>query len=289
MTVKARIGIINRTINMLDFLMADHGGIYAHHGIEPTFDTLAGKESIDALIAGDLDFVVSIGAAVRAIMQDDAPIKVGLLVHRNAPHWLMASARIVEPADLKGRKVQAAQPGSEPDVMVQKWLTAKGLDPQADVELVYERVHVGWTEDSPDPKEDAVIARTLEQEVLEAKGFHTLVDLCEEYPNTLVHGLIVTERTLINNPNLLDSMVAAHGEIASWIDEGRPEVLEFIQTSWDVKQDRAARAIHALKGKFVARFEASDFGPVIESSAIAVGAPPIEVKRLMAERPIANR
>jgi ABC-type nitrate/sulfonate/bicarbonate transport system substrate-binding protein len=284
MTVNARIGIINRTINMLDFLMAKHGGIYARHGIEPTFDTLAGKESIDALIAGDLDFVVSIGAAVRAIMQDDAPIKVGLLVHRNAPHWLMASAQIAQPADLKGRKVQAAQPGSEPDVMVQKWLSAKGLDPQADVELVYERVHVGWTEDGPDPEEDAVIARTLEQEVLEAKGFHTLVDLCEEYPNTLVHGLIVTERTLTNSPDLLDSMVAAHGEVASWIDEGRPEVLDFIRASWGVTQERAERAIRALKGKFVARFEASDFGPVIESSAIAVGRPPIEVRRLMAER-----
>jgi ABC-type nitrate/sulfonate/bicarbonate transport system substrate-binding protein len=266
---------------MLDFLMAEHAGIYAANDIEPRFDTLAGKESIDALVAGDLDFVVSIGAAARAIMQDNAPIRAALLVHRNAPHWIMVPERITSPADLKGRKVQAAQPGSEPDVMVQKWLTANGLDPQSDVELIYERAHQPWTPDGPDPKEDAAIARTLEQEVLEGKGFHTLVDLCEEYPNTLVHGLIVTERTLAERPELVDAMIASHREVASWIDEGRAEVLDFITLNWGVTPERAARAVRSLNGKFVARFEPSDFDRVIESSAIALGKPPIPVSRLM--------
>lgn len=284
MASTARIGIINRTINMLDFLLAENAGIYAGHGIEPQFDTLAGKESIDALLSGDLDVVVSIGAAVRAIMQDDAPIRAVLLVHRNAPHWLMADERISSPSDLKGGKVQAAQPGSEPDVMVQKWLNENGLDPKADVELVYERAHQGWAEDGPGPEEDAVIARTLEQEVLEAKGFHTLVDLCEAYPNTLVHGLIVTERTLAERPELADAMVASHREVAAWIDDGRPEVLDFIWSNWAVTPERAARAVRSLNGKFVARFEPSDFDRVIESSGVALGKPPIAVDRLMANR-----
>ena len=267
---------------MLDFLMADHSGIYASNGIEPQFDTLAGKESINSLLSGDLDFVVSIGAAVRAIMQDDAPIRAALLVHRNAPHWLMAAARITSPADLKGKRVQAAQPGSEPDVMVQKWLTAHGLDPQADVELIYERAHQPWTEDGPDPEEDAVIARTLEQEVLGGKGFHTFVDLCEEYPNTLVHGLIATERTLEERPTLVDAMVASHREVALWIDGGRSEVLDFIVSNWAVTPERASRAVRSLNGKFVTRFDPSDFGRVIESSGIALNMPPISVDRLMA-------
>ena len=281
---KTRIGIINRTINMLDFLLAEHAGIYARNGIEPKFDTLAGKESIDAVVAGRLDFVVSIGAAVRAIMQDGAPVRVALLVHRNAPHWLMASERIGKPSDLRGRKVQAAQPGSEPDVMVRKWLAAHGLDPERDVELTYERAHPGWTEDGPPPQEDAVIARTLEQEVLEARGFHTLVDLCKEYPNTLVHGLVATERTLKERPELVAAMVASHREAAAWIDEGRPEVLDFIAATWRVSRERAARAVRSLNGKFVARFDPSDFATVIESSAKALGKPPVAVERLMAVR-----
>lgn len=284
MATTARIGIINKTINMLDFLIAEHAGIYAANDIQPQFDTLAGKESIDALVAGDLDFVVSIGAAARAIMQDDAPVRAALLVHRNAPHWIMVPERISSPADLKGRKVQAAQPGSEPDVMVQKWLAANGLDPQVDVELVYERAHQPWTSDGPDPEEDAAIARTLEQEVLEGKGYHTLVDLCEEYPNTLVHGLIVTDRTLAERPELVEAMVASHREVASWIDEGRAEVLDFIASNWGVTPERAVRAVRSLNGKFVARFAPTDFDGVIESSAVALGKPPIPVDRLMANR-----
>jgi ABC-type nitrate/sulfonate/bicarbonate transport system substrate-binding protein len=284
MPTPVRIGIINRTINMLDFLLADHASIYADNGLAPSFDTLAGKESIDALLAGDLDFVVSIGAAARAIMQDNAPVRAALLVHRNAPHWLMANDSIASSAVLKGLKVQAAQPGSEPDVMVQKWLTANGLNPQTDVELVYQRAHPGWKEDGPDPEEDAVIARTLEQEVLEAKGYHTLVDLCEAYPNTLVHGLIVTERTIAERPELVDAMVASHRQVATWIDEARPQVLDFIQQTWNVSPERAQRAVKALNSRFTARLEPSDFETVIASSAIALNKPPIPVDRLIAPR-----
>lgn len=284
MRTPVRIGIINRTINMLDFLLADHATIYADNSLTSSFDTLAGKESIDALVAGDLDFVVSIGAAVRAIMQDDAPVRVALLVHRNAPHWLMVNDTINSPVDLRGRKVQAAQPGSEPDAMVQKWLTANGLDAQADVELVYQRAHPGWTEDGPDPEEDAVIARTLEQEVLEAKGYHTLVDLCEAYPNTLVHGLIVTERTIAERPELLEAMISSHRQVATWIDEARPEVLEFIASTWNVTPARAQRAVEALNSRFTARLDPADFETVIASSAAALNKPPISIDRLITAR-----
>ncbi len=280
--MQARIGIINRTINMLDFLLAQEVGIYRKHDLEVTFDTLAGRESIQALQAGQLDVVLSIGAAVRTIMEDGAPLKVALLVHRNAPHWVMARTAFKSARDLKGRKVQAAQPGSEPDVMVRRWLRENDLDPERDVELTYERAHPGWTEDGPDPKEDAVIARTLEQEVLEARGFHTLIELCSTYPNTLVHGLVVQEPTLAERPGMLAALVKSHREVASWIDEGREEVLAFIQRQWGVSRERAERATRSLNGKFVARLEPEDFGPVIAASSAATGKPPIPVTALLA-------
>ncbi len=84
--IKARIGIINKTINMLDFLLAEDAGLYRKHGVDVEFDTLAGLRSIRALEAGDLDVVVSIGASVRARMQEQLPLKVLLLIHRNGPH-----------------------------------------------------------------------------------------------------------------------------------------------------------------------------------------------------------
>lgn len=278
----ARIGIINRTINMLDFLLAEHAGIYAANGLEPQFDTLAGKESIESLLAGDLDFVVSVGAATRAIMTEDAPVRVALLVHRNAPHWLMASPSVSSVADLRGRKVQAAQPGSEPDVMVQKYLSENGLNPSTDVELIYQRAHPGWKENGPRPEEDAVIARTLEQEVLEAMDYQTLVELCEHYPNTLIHGLVATEKTITADPGLLKAMIESHRTVAAWIDEGKDEVIDFIAANFTVSEDRARRAVSSLNGKFVARLEPSDFNRVIESSATALGQQPIDVNRLVA-------
>jgi ABC-type nitrate/sulfonate/bicarbonate transport system substrate-binding protein len=276
-----RIGIINRTINMLDFQLAQEAGIYAAHGLQVSFDTLAGKESTDALAAGKLDVVVSIGAAARAIMTEDAPLKVALMVHRNAPHWLMAREGIATQADLRGRLVQAAQPGSEPDLMVRRWLTEGGLDPDRDVTLTYERAHPGWTEDGPSPREDAAIARTLEHEVLEARGFHTLLDLCERYPDTLVHGLVVTEAFVAQRLPALRALVAAHREVAAWIDEARPEAVAFIQERWKVSPERGQRACRSLNGRFVARLSPVEFGPVLAASARATGKPELAVERLI--------
>jgi sulfonate transport system substrate-binding protein len=279
--VRARIGIINKTINMLDFLVADEAGIYRKHGLDVEFDTLAGLRSIRALQAGELDVVVSIGAAVRARMQEQLPLKVLLLIHRNAPHWVMGRAGISGVNDLRGGSIQAGDQGSEPDVMVRRWLSENGLDPEKDVRLTYERAHPGWTEDGPSPVEDAAIARTLEREVLEARGYKVLVELCTAFPNTLVHGLVVMEKTLNEAPDLVSGLVDAHREVSRWIEEGRPEVVSFIHNRWGVSEERAKAAVASLSGVFVARREPEDFGTVIGSSAAALGLPAIEVADLL--------
>ncbi len=278
---KIKIGIINQTINMLDFLFGKENGIYQSNGLAVDFDLVAGNESIELLLDGKLDFVVSVGAAVRAIMANNAPLRATLLVHQNAPHWLMASSSIDSPENLRGKKVQAAQPGSEPDVMVQKYLSENGLNPQIDVNLIYERSHPGWTFNGSRPQEDAVIARTLEQEVLEEWGYHTLVELCEHYPNTLIHGLITTEKYLNNNAAIVDAMISSHTIISEWINDGRNEVIDFISKTFQVSEARAHRAITSLKGKFVARLDPEDFQPVINASATTLGIPAISTERLL--------
>jgi len=279
--VKTRIGIINKTINMLDFLLAEDAGLYRKYGLEVEFDTLAGLRSIRALQSGELDVIVSIGAAIRARMQEQLPLKVLLLIHRNAPHWVMGRPGIETVNDLRGGSIQAGDQGSEPDVMVRRWLRENGLDPDKDVQLSYERAHAGWTEEGPLPAEDAAIARTLEREALEARGYKVLVELCSAFPNTLVHGLVVMEKTLTEKPELVSGLVAAHTEVSQWIESGRPEAVAFIRDRWGVSEERAKSAIASLSGVFVARHEPADFSTVIASSAAALGQPAIEVAVLL--------
>lgn len=277
----ARIGIINRTINMLDFMLADASGVYEKHGLTVQFDLLGGLRSIEALRGGELDVVVSIGAAVRAIMQDQTPVRVVLLVHRNGPHWVMGKPGVTDALALKGGSVQAGDRGTEPDLMVRKWLRASGLEPDVDVELTYEKAHVGWTDDGPEPAETAAIARTLEREVLEAKGYASLVELASTFPNTLIHGLVVMRSTIEVRPAMIDRLIAAHRDVSAMIDEASPEALSFIKQTWGVDDGRARSAAASLNGVFVARQDVADFGAVIASSAEALGMPPIDVADLV--------
>jgi ABC-type nitrate/sulfonate/bicarbonate transport system substrate-binding protein len=279
---KARIGIINGTINMLDLLLAKDAGLYAKHDVDVEFDFIAGLRSIEALRAGDLDVVVSVGATIRAIMNDDAPLKIVQLIHHNGPHWVMGRPGVTSVLQLKGGKVQAGDKGTEPDVMVRKWLTANGLKPDEDVELTYEKSHADWTDDGPAPEEDGAIARTLEREVLEAKGFTPLIELCTDYPDTLIHGLTVTEQTLAERPQMVAGLIKAHKEVSQWIDDGHPTAIKFIQDSWGASAERAKGATEFLKGVFVSRLDEKDFGTVIASSAAALAKPPITVQRLLA-------
>ncbi len=280
---KARIGIINGTINMLDLLLAKDAGLYEKHGVDVEFDFIAGLRSIQALRAGELDVVVSVGATIRAIMNDDAPLKIVQLIHHNGPHWVMGRPGVTDVQGLKGGKVQAGDKGTEPDVMVRKWLTANSLTPDVDVELTYEKSHADWTDGGPSPEEDGAIARTLEREVLEAKGFTPLVELCTDFPDTLIHGLTVTEQTLTERPQMVAGLIKAHKEVSNWIDEGHPTAIKFIQDSWGASAERAKGATQFLKGVFISRLDQSDFGTVIASSATALNKPPISVERLLAE------
>ena len=279
----ARIGIINGTINMLDLLLAKDAGLYEKHGVDVEFDFIAGLRSIEALRAGELDVVVSVGATIRAIMNDDAPLKIVQLIHHNGPHWVMGRPGVTDVQGLKGGKVQAGDKGTEPDVMVRKWLTANGLTPDVDVELTYEKSHADWTDDGPSPEEDGAIARTLEREVLEAKGFTPLVELCTDFPDTLIHGLTVAEQTLTERPQMVAGLIKAHKEVSNWIDQGHPTAIKFIQDSWGASAERAKGATQFLKGVFVSRLDPKDFGTVIASSATALDKPPISVERLLAE------
>jgi ABC-type nitrate/sulfonate/bicarbonate transport system substrate-binding protein len=279
---KVRIGIINYTINMLDFMLAEHAGLYREQGLEVEFDTLGGLRSIQALVDGELDVVVSIGAAARAIMKDATPVKVALLVHRNGPHWVMGRPGIDDVRDLKGGSVQAGDRGTEPDLMVRKWLTASGLEPDVDVELTYERVHTAWTENGPRPAEDGVIARTLERDALDSMGFRPLVELASTYPNTLVHGLVMLDRTIAERPQVVRGLVAAHREVSRWIDDANDDVVRYIEQTWSVSEERARAAAKFVNGVFTARRELSDFGPVLASSAAALGMPAIAPGDLLA-------
>jgi ABC-type nitrate/sulfonate/bicarbonate transport system substrate-binding protein len=279
---KVRIGIINYTINMLDFMLAEHAGLYREQGLEVEFDTLGGLRSIQALVDGELDVVVSIGAAARAIMKDATPVKVALLVHRNGPHWVMGRPGIDDVRDLKGGSVQAGDRGTEPDLMVRKWLTASGLEPDVDVELTYERVHTAWTENGPRPAEDGVIARTLERDALDSMGFRPLVELASTYPNTLVHGLVMLDRTIAERPQVVRGLVAAHREVSRWIDDANDDVVRYIEQTWRVSEERARAAAKFVNGVFTARRELSDFGPVLASSAAALGMPAIAPGDLLA-------
>ena len=92
-------------------------------------------------------------------------------------------------------------------------------------------------------------------------------------------------------PQLIDPSPSNMGEgsiplmvtvaASAMIDEASPEALSFIKQNWGVDDGRARSAVASLNGVFVARRDVADFGPVIASSAEALGMPPIDVADLV--------
>ena len=80
---------------------------------------------------------------------------------------------------------------------------------------------------------------------------------------------------------MIDRLVAAHRDVSAMIDDASPEALSFIKQNWGVDDGRARSAVASLNGVFVARRDVADFGPVIASSAEALGMPPIDVADLV--------
>jgi NitT/TauT family transport system substrate-binding protein len=123
---KVRISFVVPVTEYADLLLGYDAGYFTDEGLDVELVQAGGGVATPALIAGDLNFSGSPGAAISAILKG-AKLKVLFITNDRAPYLLWAQADIKTVADLKGKAVGVITRGDTTEIAMRYFLVKQGF------------------------------------------------------------------------------------------------------------------------------------------------------------------
>lgn len=255
-----KIGIINESLNMLDHFVALDAGFFRDEGLDVELVVQSGASA--GMPATENVLVTSFAAqVVEAILLYRAPYKFVLINRREPPHYVVSRPEIKTVADLKGKTICGAGTGSTNYKMMVDWLRRNGLEPGRDVKIETPTTPPSSFFNGPTPDwarplmraaYDATMVVPPEWEWLtQVAGYNTLVELCEEYPNRMIHGLAAHEDTLKREPELIRKVVRAHIRAAQTIQNDRETTVQIVMQRWGLSRQVAEGVYQNMHWRFI--------------------------------------
>ncbi len=118
------------------FLAVDEG-LFAKYGLDVDLTYIAsGTTSMQSLLAGDVQFVVTSGGEPAAAYLGGAPTRIVLSWMRTLPSVFMVQPSITSPEQLRGQTIGITRFGGQPHTAARLALKGWGLDPDTDVQYL---------------------------------------------------------------------------------------------------------------------------------------------------------
>jgi len=187
----------------------------------------AGTTSINALIAGDVDMVITTSSAAIAAALRGAPVTI-IATGGAPPYKLVAHPSVITTAQLKGKVVGSSQLGSGADFALRKLLPKVGLTPGKDVTIIptgisdaYKRILLIFQ-----GRIDATLSTLENVFQLEITGqkLSVLADLREMGVYVSGTDIVTTREFLKNYPHRAKAFLKAFSE-AIWTGMNNKEIL----------------------------------------------------------------
>ena len=112
-------------------------GLFRKYDLEPQIVFISGAPPhVAALLAGDVDFTIFAGPASIAANVEGADVVVLMSFINTMDHSFFSTPAIKKPADLKGKRIGVARPGSSDDYGARVALSKWGIQPDKEVALL---------------------------------------------------------------------------------------------------------------------------------------------------------
>lgn len=241
-TEKLKMGTPSTGLVELSQQMAKSKGFYAQENLEVEITRIAADVSIKALVAGEIDFVLALGSAVRAAAQG-VPVK-GLMANIDKPyHVLVVRPEIKEGKDLKGKSFAISAPADSPTQIIKAALKYYGLDPEKDATLV---TLGGNPERVAGMKGGAVQATVLEPLYAvkaENEGMRVLLKAADIMDMPLA-GMSTSDKMIKERPEVIMRALRATAKGMKYLKDpkNKEEVLQYMVTALQVTKEEATAA-----------------------------------------------
>jgi NitT/TauT family transport system substrate-binding protein len=208
--------------------IAKETGLFEKYGLDVRLVQItAGTTSINALIAGDVDMVITTSSAAIAAALRGAPVTI-IATGGAPPYKLVAHPTVTSALQLKGKVVGSSQLGSGADFALRKLLPKLGLTPGKDVTIL----PTGLSEPKPrmllilQGRIDATLGTvdSILQFELNGQKLSVLADLMEMGVYVSGSDIATTREFLKNYPHRAKAFLKAFSE-AIWTGMYNKEIL----------------------------------------------------------------
>ena len=241
---KVTIHVPSKSLSIMPYYLGKDKGFFAAEQIEPQLVMMAPPTAIAAMVAGELDFSSTTGAATSAIMRG-LPLRRVFYVQQDPVHVLLAQPEIKSVEALIGKTVGVTALTDAVGMSTSVILRAHGIE-AGKVTLLAMQVTDNAIKSLTSKRIAATLLAPPYVEELEAKGYVKLAEARTYAPLSFI-GLVSSMETVKKSPQKVNGMIAALHRTMNYIinPANRRDVVEYVSSYHKIDLPLAEKAFAA--------------------------------------------
>jgi ABC-type nitrate/sulfonate/bicarbonate transport system substrate-binding protein len=243
-STKVTIHVPSKSLSIMPYYFGKDKGFFAAEQIEPQLVMMAPPVAIAALVAGELDFSSTTGAATSAIMRG-LPIRRVFYVQQDPVHALLAQPEIKSIEELIGKTIGVTALTDAVGMSTNVILRAHGIE-AGKVTLLAMQVTDNAIKSLTSRRIAATLLAPPYVEELQAKGYVKLAEARTYAPLSFI-GLVTAIDTMKKSPQKVYGMIAALHRTMTYIinPTNRNEVVQYVSSYHKIDLPLAEKAFAA--------------------------------------------
>ncbi len=241
---RVSIHVPSKSLSIMPYYFGKDKGFFAREQIDPQLIVMAPPTAIAALVAGELDFSATLGAATSAIMRG-LPLRRVFYVQQDPVHILLAQPEIKSIQDLVGKAVGVTALTDAVGMSANVILRANGIE-AGKVTLLAMQVTDNAIKSLITKRVAATLLAPPYVEELEVKGYVRLAEARTYAPLSFI-GMVSSTETMKKNPQKVYGMISALHRTMNYIlnPANRVEVVQYVSTYHKIDLSLAEKSFAA--------------------------------------------
>jgi len=221
-----RIAYVSRSILDMPFIIARDRGFFREEGLEAEFIFTNAIQSVQAVIAGGVDFGTATGSGISAAV-NGADVRVVFGLTDKPSFDMVALPSIANVQQLRGKKVGISAPGSLTEILARQILLANKVPleqvtllPLGTSNVTYLALKAGTI--------DATMVQIPQNFLAADEGFRKLAAGADVY-RALQGGLTTAKTTITERPEIVTKTIRATQRALRLIRSDRKFAVDFIK------------------------------------------------------------